>query len=1504
MSTKKQLMHSITQNNKIYNKGKSASSILGMPTHPLFEREYRHSIGKQGFVLPGHQYEGPGNSLNNGEPTSETDALAQKHDIQYAWASFALVKKMIDQPAFEKAISMADDEFASACNLTSIDGLVGYIGIRSKQFIEHFTGIVYPVVEQPKPNEFADYFKKLAPVPTRNKTRHSTNTAIMTLNQIAQQAIPRDQRLPEYKDQEHGEKQHNKTFDCTLVFRDITKSAHGAKSKHEARTSAATVMLEHLKTQMFYHEMSKNAHKVYDAWMAKRKLEESEFEKTNAIQDEWVDENKRMGEADNPGPGNDFSEYFEPREKIIRPPQPPLPKRMYTDEEEIAFAFANFSPLTYAPVKPMNDRESLLDEIKLSDYKAIKEEVFHDEIQEIKDAIKQQKQNIVSKQQLTDHIVKMASMNGNLGDEFSYIADLLNISTNNRFALLADCSDVIEFNEEVEPLLKPKKTTKPGSDLVDVPKKMFRPEEKPVVQRPKALTEEERRENKSNAIARIVKSLIKCPWKVLAWVKRKMSSEFKNQILELVFGFKWQDKTNFSLVEWGVFCFLNNVSKDEEITVALTYDKTWTEADNKDDLAKEMGFSNIQQTALLHNKSMHALNGNILTGHFSEVLELEDTVELMRPNKSSLAAYTGLENMAVITNVVGQSNPNQTRLFDQDSLRGNMVSDTNALVSNCSMPLPCTNLIPRRVRVGEALANATRRLRVTECNTAEYYVNPIRKTELADMVADNIANMKTTNWRRDNNTIAGFSTFDIHQLSVAMIPKGLSLEEILLKLDMLHSILSLRAEGRMINASLFNAVDNATRPIVPRAIIATNNSPVFGEDCGGLADPEFPWIGGDAKGKIAFHACLASVPIGRREEAIVVPSAILQATDDPAEALALTALMFSEWPFCMYTVTKQTVGPGGADQENQLYVPTQTLTRIGSRRTIDLVYSKRTSEANPRTQDDANAIIVARPSAGPRAVGTLVGNQLLDVNFISADTNDFVQYNLVDYLLTWALRFDVTSIRSVISRLTTIVDVKDQLWNVHEINVALTQQIPKLMCANTPVASPAANTEAQFDMCYTSHMEVTRTTTDWPLDERTQADFRIFETNTATWNKVVLGLATADNIKAGHPAEVPWYLMNPQVNMWERIEAMAIACTWKVFYDCRGVTTRAWNTGYSDNVNVWLQDMVRDCFTTEQSTGTIIPARNSFLLVNLFKNMFERSPRIMKTSVGSKLMDITHFGRWLPGNEYANVYEGTAVIDGLTPCLVPDIWLQYMTINTPLSHASFPVPMDKDSVQGFNEADGLSYHRNQATNRITAYIHKGKNNQAYFEINLGPEMSDKSLWNNRLWFTDPSRIIADYAAQPLAEEMPTPNYYPVSRLTTLVGPAFVQPIGLGAAATTCIPRYSVDGQVIYIYLTQASAKIPIDACNRSARLARSAWLLSGVFRAVDIQAYGTTKQDIFKQLTEEYFLEVSEGIAIRDDIVPATVEGVREQAVIPQESPSFTVPSKDMVQPAAPNSMD
>lgn len=1106
-----------------------------------------------------------------------------------------------------------------------------------------------------------------------------------------------------------------------------------------------------------------------------------------------------------------------------------------------------------------------------------------------------------------DHISHLSQFENATGKYYNYISWLLDMPVSNKFSVLmtddleSEISDKPELAGYKVPHKRRNKDTTERDQLGEILKTRQRDKNRDI---PVPLSKAEKEDNRKAVLKRIADKLTNNPDKIFLWLKRPMSNMHRNDVLGLVFGLNWTEKSNMNQYEFAAFCVVNNISRDEQISTALNIDRKWVlfSEKQKTDLATKMNFHFSERKQLSHNKEMHMANGNILCNVFKDIEDLTNSHDMIKQNSAVMPQYRGIEAQVYLTNVVGDMNPNHTRIYDQDRIRGNVVMSDNTVRSNCAAPLPMTCLIPRTSVHGDATTTSTQRLRVTETNTAEYYLNPIQATDLSKMISDQVKNNQSSNWRRDNNSLAGFSTFDVTTINVALSPKGLSLESMLLKLDMLHSIKSLETDGSKINRSLYQAIAGGFEPDTTRATIESNRAgQPFGESCG-ANQPEFPWVGGS--GKIAFHLSLASVPIERRDQAVIMPAALLQASENPGETIAMFALSLAEWPPTMYTVRKtgHSVGGGGAGLPTAVdYVPTQCLTRVAGFRTLDIILPKRFAEAIPTTAVNANAQASVRPSAGPR--GTVFGansgvaipaDSLLNVNYVGGNE---IFYPLCGYIYTWANKFDTTTIRQYIGRLGVLMGVKNTLLAVHEINIALCQQYPKLGVGEEGTYTPARDSEAAYDMCYSSHMEVNLTMTNFPLNEPVLADYRIFETNILAWNKVCLGLATAPNLIPDELADIPYHLGNPSNAFWERLESIPMAATWAIFYNLRGMTAKAWDDAYTNSTSIWAQKMARGTFSTAHATGTIIPSRYGVIKENIMKNMYGRAPMTIQTSKSGSVIDISHFGRWLPGGKFAGVYDGARELKGLTPTIIPDIWIQYPASSLPIFAGSFPPPFHKDSTQGFNHEHDLSVHRNMNNDLVAPYTERDPG--AFYNVNQGPKIEDKSVWNSRLWFTHANRQILDFAGNAIEEEMPPAGQYPLGRYIQLL-PGEFPPPELANASTICIPRFATSGKRIYLYVSQAESVQLIGACTRQNRLARSAWLLADVYVAPQVQQWGREEEDEFDVVTKEYFLDVTTAdVDNATKQVPATLADTGPQAVDVTQLPSSANPSSTMQQPTS-----
>lgn len=123
--------------------------IIGEQVSPEEEKAYANDYQNRGYTLPGTNYEGPGNSLNRGRPTTEADKWSQLHDANYSHAKWLYEHGEIDEDQYNKAIENADKDYVKKLfNNSGIDGVLGRDGIQLKRWLEKAFGRVYPSISE------------------------------------------------------------------------------------------------------------------------------------------------------------------------------------------------------------------------------------------------------------------------------------------------------------------------------------------------------------------------------------------------------------------------------------------------------------------------------------------------------------------------------------------------------------------------------------------------------------------------------------------------------------------------------------------------------------------------------------------------------------------------------------------------------------------------------------------------------------------------------------------------------------------------------------------------------------------------------------------------------------------------------------------------------------------------------------------------------------------------------------------------------------------------------------------------------------------------------------------------------------------------------------------------------------------------------------------------------------------------------------------------------------
>ena len=128
----------------IYNSTKNTfGNIYNRAKKTIAETYNNWSNGS--YVFPGYYYLGPGNSLENGEPLNDSDAIARQHDLDYTLLSKN--KHHFTDVDLKKQIRESDNRFLSSLNKHKSDGIgnrFGYYGIYGKTLLEDY-GLMNPL---------------------------------------------------------------------------------------------------------------------------------------------------------------------------------------------------------------------------------------------------------------------------------------------------------------------------------------------------------------------------------------------------------------------------------------------------------------------------------------------------------------------------------------------------------------------------------------------------------------------------------------------------------------------------------------------------------------------------------------------------------------------------------------------------------------------------------------------------------------------------------------------------------------------------------------------------------------------------------------------------------------------------------------------------------------------------------------------------------------------------------------------------------------------------------------------------------------------------------------------------------------------------------------------------------------------------------------------------------------------------------------------------------------
>lgn len=967
----------------------------------------------------------------------------------------------------------------------------------------------------------------------------------------------------------------------------------------------------------------------------------------------------------------------------------------------------------------------------------------------------------------------------------------------------------------------------------------------------------------NQGVTRVADTLKKQPMTIVDWyMTHPESKNFRMQVLEQVWGKTWTSNVNFSSTQWVIYCKLNNVSRELCLLRILELFPEWTQATKNNDVGNPWyhitGQKWTDTTTVLeveqatHNQKVHAENGNI--DGYAAYLQAVNNQQTHSANgnttnamchtqsdvdsRSPMGAFygSGAFNAAIpylkgselaLRLATEPSSTNATQLNNPANsiLRADTISSTNVVVNDVGLNLPSTVLIPRQVRNGVAagLINTLQRLTTKTLGPTNFKINPLTDTALSATIVDAAIKANQNLGRADNTNLNGFNAIDLAWLARIASVIGLSMDQCLVKLLLLHKTLSWGAPVNTLPLAQVGIIDQNTQ-IDPAGQIALGYNDVvtnaFDEDCGG-ATSVLPFYAGET-GEVGFHLTTETIPINERANALFIPATILMQDEDADSGLALIIflMMWCPYPTGIWSVYVDTLDSGGGNPDAQTFVPTSSLVQVPGQTTLHIILPRRTTAANPSNQATANNLAILQPRAGPTASTGLAANQLLNVNFVNGGLQ---MYNLAELIYTWAQSIDVTQLSNFIQRLSYTTGIGPSIERCQDLVEHTTEWFPMMTMNNIATQTVyAANSNAQFAGSNVACISYEPTTINWPQTGGNRADYLVNATEIVAWNKIATQLATSTE-GVLETWIMPEWLGNVNALMWNQYRGMAFAILWNSHYQNVGWSAAVWNSAYSNNTQSEFRRQVRGYYNTV-SLQTREPFNSTYgpMLADYFAAITGRRPGTNPNG-GVK---VTIFDYMCPptGNRTVVLNNAGLTQEGIIPVNLPDIWQQLLTSKLPKWQSSLPLPSGPDSLRGYFQ--GL-----KALAVPGSTLRGGLIDMNYYRQTLDgnetADYSDEMRWNERVMYLTAGATPRHLNAAVVADTLLADNFVKQRPIVE----AFFMPqmaSGLQRCNTMAAPTVDENGQLIFAIAAAGNSQLTRQALYRKTQLAVASWQIDGL----------------------------------------------------------------------------
>lgn len=741
------------------------------------------------------------------------------------------------------------------------------------------------------------------------------------------------------------------------------------------------------------------------------------------------------------------------------------------------------------------------------------------------------------------------------------------------------------------------------------------------------------------------------------------------------------------------------------------------------------------------NKLMHSLNGNTSNYEFPNSMSELEQAQMLRPLLESPGTVSGPEQDVIreveeLTGLQGPQGITMSSVPRETALRGATISTANAVSLLNDLNSPEALLKPFQIRNPNVLVDSAIRPSLFGVGTVRRRATTLLATTEEGASLRALVG-QSGRIRPDQVTLNGFKTSDVAAL-VRLEPEnnGDTLATLYLKLWLYTLSVAWRQGPNFLplggepgKFDSFTQLD--TNPTVS---VGYNDATVWGADCGsaGAGAAFFPYEPASATGPtIAFHVSKATIPAN--EPYVMVRPSLLQQNDagDDSINIALLALALAPYPCGIHTVTIDTLDSAEGNAAAQGFIPHSSCVHLEGTHTLNIYLPSDDADGPPKSQAAADSQALVTPKTGPTA-GNVLGADT-DLRVCHQGANGYTSYGLAEYLFTWmgggeVSPVDTTTLVRFMKQLAEIFARSQDLRFTWELACTLTARYPVMVSSppGTPVTfnvNSAASGASQNFFALEPHSM----TTDYPQKLEIY-DHYLPSTNLMWWNKVMSGAFIAGSDGGPMPPMNYAFDASPRLLQYAIHTVRDYAVTAEHIFTYMQMPREVWNNSFTQQNYVAILDQIRGFFVSAKHGDTLAD-------VLISENGYAVSVLHCRVNGCRPATDMYGHSLWeylnAPRVGFQGAYTLTGPLDGCTPCVLPDIWVQLESWVRTYAHT--PMLSSNKLLTGIHLDKGQVTPLNAGSYTVPVPIE----NQAR-AVGLGtvPLLDDRALFNARLvWHT-------------------------------------------------------------------------------------------------------------------------------------------------------------------------